>query len=421
MGAAAVTTDCDRSREGEHGNPMHGDRHQMRDCRIGVALLFVMLAPSCWVGAIDLGRDPQTRRPVRRKVSAPTKTECKEKLDELRAERKRTGTVGRRDVTVRQVLDGLLASPPGEWRSDITLQTNRDAAKRISDGARGVPGLGSKPLARLTVAEVEGQLRAMAAAGYAARTIAQSRSVLRRAIRRAERDGLAGRNVAELAGLPPAATRKSQALTEAQVRALLDLRLSAWWRAFIVTAVMTGMRPGELLGLRWEDVDAEAGVIRVRLSLKRVRVNGGYELRLADLKTVRSRRTLAMAAPVKGTLATLRRAQAADRLHLGAAYEDHGLVFCGPSGRPRNSQGVRDHYRRLCQRAGIGEDWQLRETRHTFVSQLSDSGVDIERIADAAGHVNSNVTRSVYRHQIADEVADAAAAMDRRYGPAGQS
>jgi integrase len=375
----------------------------------------------CWVGAIDLGRDPQTRRRVRRKVSAGTKTECREKLDALRQEKRRTGTVGRRDLTVRQALDDFLGSPPDSVRSDITHQVNRDAALRIGRGARGVQGVGGVPLARLTVGDVERVLRGLAQAGYSARSLSQSRSVLRRAIRRAERDGLVARNVADLAELPAAATRKSRALAEAEVRALLALRLSPWWRAFIVTAVMTGLRPGELLGLRWEDVDFDSGVIRVRVSLKRVRTAAGYELQLRELKTPRSRRTLTMAVPVRGVLTALRRVQAADRLKLGAHYDERGLVFCGPDGRPRHSQGVRDHYRRLCVRAGAGEGWQLRETRHTFISQLSDSGVDIERIADAAGHVSSNVTRSVYRHQLADEVSTAAAAMDERYRTLGPS
>ena len=378
-------------------------------------------ARGCWVGAIDLGRDPQTRRRVRRKVSAATKTACKEKLDELRRERRETGTVARRDLTVRQVLDDFLASPPAEMRSDITLQVNRDAALRISDGARGVAGIGGIAVARLTVGDVERVLRGLARAGYAARSLAQSRSVLRRAIRRAQRSGQAARNVADLAEMPAAVTRKSRALSEAQVRSLLALKLTPWWRAFIVTAVMTGLRPGELLGLRWQDVDFTAGVIRVRVSLKRVRVNGHYELQLRDLKTERSKRTLTMAVPVRGVLTALRRAQAADRLKLGTHYDERGLVFCGDDGRPLHNQGVRDHYRRLCERAGIGAGWQLRETRHTFVSQLSDSGVDIERIADAAGHINSNITRTVYRQQLADEVADAAAAMDKRYGTLGPS
>src|SRR5262249_2186054 len=159
-------------------------------------------------------------------------------------------------------------------------------------GARGVAGLGAIPVARLTVGDVERVLYGLARAGYSARSVAQSRSVLRRALRRAERNGQAARNVAELADLPAGVTRKSRALTGAEVRALRALGLPPWWRAFIVTAVMTGLRPGELFGLRWEDVDADAGVIRVRFSLGRVRVGGGYELRLKELKTERSRRTL---------------------------------------------------------------------------------------------------------------------------------
>jgi integrase len=390
----------------------------------GDGSVFFDASRGCWVGVLDVGRSPETGRRVRRKVSAATKTECRDKLDALKAERRRTGTVARRDVTVREVLDDFLDNPPAEIRSDITRQVNRDAALRICDGARGVRGIGSTTLARLTVGDVERVLRGLAGAGYSARSLSQSRSVLRRAIRRAERNELASRNVAELAELPAALTRKSRALTETQVRALLALKLTAWWRAFIITAVMTGMRPGELLGLRWEDVDFDSGVIRVRVSLKRVpAAGGGYQLELRDLKTERSKRTMTMPAPVCGVLTVLRRAQAADRLKLGAAYDERGLVFCGPTGRPRHNQGVRDHYRRLCKRAGIASDWdwQLRETRHTFISQLSDSGVDIERIADAAGHVNSNVTRTVYRHQLADKVSEAAGAMDQRYGSVGPS
>ena len=75
----------------------------------------------------------------------------------------------------------------------------------------------------------------------------------------------------------------------------------------------------------------------------------------------------------------------------------------------------------MCKRAGIGEDWAPRELRHSFVSVLSDAGVDIEDIADAAGHSSSRVTREVYRHQISDKVARAAEAMDRIFGAGGAS
>jgi integrase len=103
---------------------------------------------------------------------------------------------------------------------------------------------------------VDRLLAGLARTGYAAKTIRLTRSVLRRA----QRGGLTSRNVAELAELPAGAkTRKSKAITAEQVAALLALDLTPWWRAYIATAVMTGLRPGELLGLRWQDVDIRTG------------------------------------------------------------------------------------------------------------------------------------------------------------------
>lgn len=205
-------------------------------------------------------------------------------------------------------------------------------------------------------------------------------------------------------------------MTADQVAALLALDLTPWWRAYIATAVMTGLRPGELLGLRWQDVDTRAGVIRVRVAAKRVK----GRLALADLKTEQSRRTLKMPAAVAVALAAQKRAQSGVRLAAGGTWQDHGLTFAGDSGWLRWPQHVNRRLKQLCQLAGIGEDWQPRETRHTFVSTLSDADVDIEKIADTVGHVNSSVTRTVYRHQIADTVSETATVMDRLY-PAGDA
>ena len=356
----------------------------------------------CWVGSVDIGRDPQTGRRRRRKVSAATKTECKAKVDALRREKDLTGTVAPRNTTVETIVRDLLANPPADWRSPITVQVNTGHAERI------IAALGKRRLAQLAVSDVERLLHQMAGEGYAAATIAGTRTLLRRTLRRAERDGLVGRNVADLAEMPAAPRRKSRAMTLSQVRQLFGSGLTPWWRGFIVTGVMCGLRPGELLGLTWDDVDFAAGVIRVRQSLK----DSG---RLAELKTEQSRRTLAMPAAVAAALKAQRTDQAAVRLRLGRIWQDTGLVFCGDAGQGRQLRGVRAAFKGVTARAGIGY-WQPRELRHTFVSVLSDAGIDIEQIADAAGHVSSNVTRTVYRHQIADVVARAAQAMDRIFG-----
>lgn len=169
-------------------------------------------------------------------------------------------------------------------------------------------------------------------------------------------------------------------------------------------------------------MDFAAGVIRVRKCLKALPdpVTGTRHLVLENLKTERSRRAIQMPRQVVAVLLALRKEQAATRLRLGTAYDVRGLVivFGDRAGAPRWPQDIRRYFKVLCGRAGIGENWTPREQRHTFVSVLSDSGVDIEQIADAVGHADSTVTKTTYRHQIADKVTAAATVMDAVFGEA---
>jgi integrase len=278
------------------------------------------------------------------------------------------------------------------------------------------------PLIRLTPGQAEAALASLVRRGYATQTIKMTRSVLVRAIRRAQRDGLVMRNVAELVPCPHGTLRESRSMTVAQVEALLSASatISPWLRAYIYTGIMCGLRPGELLGLRWEDIDTAEGVIRVRKSVKLTeQPDGRKRPTIEDLKTDRSKRTLVMPAAVASMLTALRRDQAAIRLRAGASYADHGLVFPAGDGRPCWPEVARVRFRALCKRAGLGEDWHPHEQRHTFVSVLSDAGVDIDQIADAAGHINSNVTKTVYRHVLADKLSAAATVMDATFRASG--
>jgi integrase len=102
---------------------------------------------------------------------------------------------------------------------------------------------------------------------------------------------------------------------------------------------------------------------------------------------------------------------AARRLQAGSRWQDLDLVFPGPHGAPLHPQSMRDSFRRVCKRAGIGSDWHPHEARHTFVSVLSDAGQPIAAIAAAAGHKNPRITQTVYTHVIAAEIAAAAEVM----------
>lgn len=238
---------------------------------------------SRYVGAVSFNDPDSPGKRIRRKVSGVTREEVRGKLKELLKEKDKTGTVARWDVTVEAAIRDLLDYPPAVWKSSNTLDCYRDHAARI------IPVLGKTPLVRLSAAQVRALLYGMADRGYSKRTISGTRSLLVQAIHRAELDGLVTRNVARLAEMPAAKRRVSRAMNLQQMGALLALDLSPWWRAFIMTGAMLGLRPGELLGVRWEDVDLDAGVLRVRQSLKR-NLNAAGRDRLAPgaLKTEQS-------------------------------------------------------------------------------------------------------------------------------------
>jgi integrase len=362
----------------------------------------------CYVGVLDMGADPDTGKRRRRKVSAPTKTAARDKLRELAAEPASTGTVAPRDITVETVVRDWLANLPPEIKSPVSVQLVNTHGERI------IAAMGAVKMTELKASRVETFLRKMAGDGYPSSVIQQTRLVLVRAIDQAQRDDKVGKNVARLVKCPAGRTRRSRSMTEAQALQLLGSDLDTWWRAYFTLALHCGLRPGELTGLRWEDVDFTAGVIRVRQSLKR----GEGGLTPGDLKTDSSKRTLALPEAVRAALTALRRQQAADKLRLGQHYHgEHDLVFRDSAGRPMARQRVHKRFKEVMAAAGLGTDWQPRETWHSFVSIASANGASIEDIADAAGHVNPNVTRAVYRHQISDTVTRASAAMDRALAP----
>jgi hypothetical protein len=105
--------------------------------------------------------------------------------------------------------------------------------------------------------------------------------------------------------------------------------------------------------------------------------------------------------------------QADTRLRAGVLWQDSGLVFTTAHGTQLDAADVRQSLRTICRRAGLDEQWTPRELRHTFVSLLSDNGMAIEEISRLVGHSSSNVTETVYRHQIRPAIAVGADAMDK--------
>lgn len=354
-----------------------------------------------WIGVAPR-LDGTNRRP---RVSAKTKTEAR---DKLRAAMK-AHTQGLSDPDGRLTVAAFLE----QWLRDTlpaaprvkTVETLDNAAWAVNKHI--IPALGSKKLAALTAEDVDDLLQGMAAKGYARNTMMRVRTVLGRALRHAERRGKVVRNVVALVDTPPGPQRQPRSLTVEQARKLLEVasghRLSALW----LTALMLGMRPAELRGLRWSDIDLEAATLQVRQAMRK----DGTPM---ALKTDRSRRALDLPAPVVVALRSHAVKQKAERL-AAKSWANPELVFTTPSGTALDPSKVRKELNALTDAAELGH-WTPYELRHSAASLLSAAGVPLEQIADVLGHEGTRMAQVVYRHAVAPTVAAAVAPMEAMFG-----
>jgi integrase len=279
--------------------------------------------------------------------------------------------------------------------------------------------LAAVPLARLTPGHVERAMATMIGRGLAPQTAQHARSTLRRALRDAQRDALVSRNVASLARPPRMERRELHPLTAVQVRELLTATAGDpaaeppvprdRFRPLYALAVATGLRQGELLGLRWTDVDLAARLLVVRRAMART-ADGGYAL--AEPKTSHSRRTVMLSALALEALTERQADQDADRAAAGSAWQDReGLVFTDTIGRPVNPPAVSAAFRKAADARGFTV--RFHDLRHTAATLLLGAGVPLKVVSETLGHSNIAITADVYAHVTPELRREAADAMDR--------
>jgi integrase len=224
-----------------------------------------------------------------------------------------------------------------------------------------------------------------------------------KALRHAERRDLVVRNVAALTDLRRTRPKEGRSLTPDQAAKLLALAPSDRLGITVELGLYLGLRPGEVLGLQWSDIDRDQRTLSVRRSLKREQ----NKLRLGEPKTPGSRRTLAMPDPLVASLQRHRDQQNADYQRAGDMWFDFDLVVATEVGTPVDPSNARRTLDRLCEEAGIGH-WNPNALRHSFASLMSLRGAPMEEIADAMGHLDTRMTSRVYRHNL-KQVVDVAA------------
>lgn len=351
-----------------------------------------------WVASVTVGYTASGKRMFKR-ARGQTKTEARRKLKEL----------------LRDYEDGLSIGPYGYTVADAVRDwlafglSGRDGATvekcTILANTHVVPALGARKLRELSADDVDKWL-ADKAKTLSTRTLEEVRSVLKRAITRAQARDKVKRNVVLLCEVPQGRQgRPSKSLTLVQAEALLVAARGSSLHAYIVLSLLIGARTEELRALTWShvDLDSDPPFIRVWRS---VRAGG-------DTKTRKSRRTLALPQRCVDVLREHRERQAEIRRAAGSRWRDNDLVFPSQVGTPSDASHVRRSFRRVVEAAGLNPgEWTPRELRHSFVSLLSDAGVPIEQISRLVGHSGTMTTETIYRKQIRPVLVRGADAMD---------
>lgn len=169
-------------------------------------------------------------------------------------------------------------------------------------------------------------------------------------------------------------------------------------------AIGSGCRHGEILGLRWADVDFDAGTVRIAGQLSRRR-------ELAEVKTERGRRTFGLPELALYALRAQRVQQVRDRLAAGAQWSDRGFVFAMKDGRPVGWRSLDAAFVRAQARAGVRRQ-RFHDMRHSFATLLLDAGEEIAVISKMLGHADYSTTVDVYSHLSRERSRVAAARID---------
>jgi integrase len=291
-----------------------------------------------------------------------------------------------------------------EWLADVKGQVRQSTYEAYRYNCEQYlidSPLGRLRLDRLHQRDVDAFVAAKMATGLAPRTVSHMRVVLGAAIEQAVKWDRVPRNVVRLARKFKVPGREVVPFTALEARDILAAAAGDRLEALYVLALATGMRQGEILALHWADVDLDRGLLKVRYSLRRLdRDDGdGSAIRVTDVKTDRSRRTVRLAPPV---VAALRRRRAyqddVERPLAGQGWHESGLAFTTRRGAPlAASNFARSGWRRMVTKAGV--DYRpFHTTRHTAASLMLAAGVDMRVVMGQLGHSTMEMTSDLYTH-----------------------
>jgi len=368
-----------------------------------------------WEITIDIGRDPATGKRLRHFESVKgRKTDAQKRLHELLHSLEQGNFAKPRRITL------------GEWLTDwLSGYVKTNCSPRTLDGYQSIvmrhliPSLGMIPLSQLEPRHIQqyyasalSEGRADGRGGLSSRSVLHIHRVLFQALNYAVRQGLLMRNIAEFVDPPRARKQKMKTLTPGEVSVLLDVAKDTPYYPVIYTAVKTGLRQAELLGLRWRDIDLDLA----SLSVTQVLYKRSGVCQFKEPKSAHSRRRVNLPPSLAIFLRRYRAKREAERLLLGEPLSEDDLVFTNPNGPPVDPGTLTHNFARIARRAGLAGT-RFHDLRHTFASLMLLGGVHPKVVSEMLGHSSVAFTLDTYSHVVPGIQEAAAKRLDELLEP----
>jgi len=369
-------------------------------------------AKGSWTIVYDLPMDIVTgKRRQKAQTIKGTKRNAERALREVLLSLEQGSYVKPNKITAGELLRQWLKGYASMNTTDRTQESYTSIIERHL-----IPALGRVSLVDLQAQYIQSYYakklsdgRADGKGGLSARSVVYHHRILSKALDYAVKMGLVVRNVAKVVEPPRVARVTMQTLSQEEVSRFLDAARETDYYVYFATLLYTGLRRGELLALRWRNLDLNNGKLSVVETAYRL---GSGEYRIKAPKTSLSRRTVILPPSLIELFKVYRFDQELLRIQLGISLNADDFVFIRPDGSPINPNAVTLAFRRIIKRAGL-KNIRIHDLRHTHATLMLKAGIHPKVVSERLGHANIGITLDIYSHVLPGLQEAAAEKFDR--------
>ncbi|QGT99308.1 hypothetical protein SYNTR_0715 [Candidatus Syntrophocurvum alkaliphilum] len=368
-----------------------------------------------WIGQITIGTN-KDGKPKRRSLYGKTKKEVQNKMHELKNQLA-TGTL---PETNKITLADWLTTWINDYKKQELKPSTWESYKSIIN-THIIPDLGGVKLDKLRTNDIQRFYNAKLEKGriqracsrnkeksLSARTIKNIHTVMHSALEQAARENLINSNPASYTTRPRQEKKEITPLKSEQVKQFLENIKNDWLYPLYITALGTGLRRGELLGLKWQDIDFDNQTAYIKREL--LLINNRVQLE-EYTKTKSSNRSIALPDTVIKQLKKLKTKQKEDKLFLGQEYQDNNFVFCWDDGRVVRPDYPYKRLKELLEQNNLPVI-RFHDLRHTFATLLLEAGEHPKVVSEMLGHSTITITLDTYSHVLPSMQQKAAAKLN---------